>query len=58
LAGDGDGIKEATAGKAIFSYHTLGGENSNSQYLNWEDWLDYYDTSTAESPVRQTVKKL
>jgi hypothetical protein len=26
--------------------------------LNWEDWLDYYDTSTAESPVRQTVKKL
>lgn len=34
------GIKEGTAAKAIFSYHTWGGENSTSQYLHQEDWLD------------------
>jgi hypothetical protein len=34
------GIKEGTAGSAIFSYHTWGGENSTSQYLQQEDWLD------------------
>jgi hypothetical protein len=33
------GIKEGTGNKAIFSYHTWGGENSTSQYLHNEDWL-------------------
>jgi hypothetical protein len=33
------GIKEGTGDKAIFSYHTWGGENSTSQYLHNEDWL-------------------
>jgi Protein of unknown function (DUF4038)/Putative collagen-binding domain of a collagenase len=33
------GIKEGTGGKAIFTYHTWGGENSTSQYLHNENWL-------------------
>jgi Protein of unknown function (DUF4038)/Putative collagen-binding domain of a collagenase len=33
------GIKEGTNGNAIFSYHTWGGENSTSQYIHKEAWL-------------------
>jgi hypothetical protein len=33
------GINEGTNGKAIFTYHTWGGENSTSQYIHNESWL-------------------
>jgi len=34
------GIKEGTAGKAIFTYHPSGGDYSTSQFLAGEQWLD------------------
>jgi hypothetical protein len=34
------GIKEGTGNQALITYHTWGGENSTSQYLQQEDWLD------------------
>jgi hypothetical protein len=34
------GIREGTGQKALISYHTWGGANSTSQYLQQEDWLD------------------
>jgi len=34
------GIKEATAGKCIITYHPSGGSNSTSQWIHNEPWLD------------------
>ncbi len=34
------GIQEGTHGKAIFTYHPWGGENSTSQFLPAEPWLN------------------
>ncbi len=34
------GIREATKGKALFSYHISGGEHSTSQQIHGESWLD------------------
>jgi hypothetical protein len=34
------GIREATSGKCLISYHPWGGSNSTSQWLGGESWLD------------------
>ena len=34
------GIREGTGQKALITYHPSGGENSTSQFLQQEDWLD------------------